>query len=88
MVPAFCVPFHPSTAPAGNLMRTPDGKIVILDFGLMTEVSEDQRIALVEFIAHLTIEDWDGVANDLVKLGELRARKLDASRLIFPQVVP
>ena len=25
-------------ARAGNLMLTPDGKIVILDFGLMTEV--------------------------------------------------
>jgi predicted unusual protein kinase regulating ubiquinone biosynthesis (AarF/ABC1/UbiB family) len=55
---------------SGNLMRTPDGKIVILDFGLMTEVSEDQRIALVEYIAHLTVEDWEGVAGDLVKLGE------------------
>ncbi|KAJ9524327.1 hypothetical protein QJQ45_008527 [Haematococcus lacustris] len=53
----------------GNLMRTADGKIVILDFGLITEVSEDQRIALVEFIAHLTVEDWEGVALDLVKLG-------------------
>mmetsp|Transcript_16307 Transcript_16307/g.35263 ORF Transcript_16307/g.35263 Transcript_16307/m.35263 type:complete len:1034 (+) Transcript_16307:166-3267(+) len=53
----------------GNLMRTADGKIVILDFGLMTEVTEDQRITLVEFIAHLTMEDWEGVAQDLVGLG-------------------
>ncbi len=54
----------------GNLMRTPDGKIVVLDFGLMTEVTEEQRIALVEYIAHLTVEDWESVAQDLVTLGE------------------
>jgi predicted unusual protein kinase regulating ubiquinone biosynthesis (AarF/ABC1/UbiB family) len=51
-------------------MRTPDGKIVILDFGLTTEVAEEQRIALVEYIAHLTCEDWEAVSNDLVLLGK------------------
>lgn len=34
------------------------------------QVTEDQRIALVEYIAHLSVEDWEGVAHDLVKLGE------------------
>jgi hypothetical protein len=29
-------------------MITPDGKLVVLDFGLMTEITEEQRIALVE----------------------------------------
>lgn len=42
---------------------------MILDFGLMTEVTEDQRVALIEFIAHLTMEDWNSVSKDLVSLG-------------------
>ncbi|MEW5303771.1 MAG: hypothetical protein WDW36_006430 [Sanguina aurantia] len=53
----------------GNLIRTPDGKICILDFGLMTEVTPAQRIALVEYIAHLSTEDWYQVALDLKTLG-------------------
>lgn len=40
----------------GNLIRTNDGKICVLDFGLMTEVTPEQRIALVEYIAHLTTQ--------------------------------
>lgn len=40
----------------GNLIRTNDGKICVLDFGLMTEVTPEQRIALVEYIAHLSIK--------------------------------
>lgn len=55
----------------GNLLRTPDGKICILDFGLMSEIDVDQRIHLVEYITHLTLEDWDGVTQDLIALGFL-----------------
>ena len=36
------------------------------------QVTENQRIALVEFIAHLMQEDWEAVASDLVNLGEGR----------------
>ena len=36
---------------------------------LMTEVGPDRRIALVEYIAHLSVQDWQGVAKDLVALG-------------------
>jgi aarF domain-containing kinase len=43
----------------GNLMRTHDGKLVILDFGLMTEIKPEHRIALVEFITHLSMDDWE-----------------------------
>ncbi|KAL3139585.1 hypothetical protein ABBQ38_003904 [Trebouxia sp. C0009 RCD-2024] len=53
----------------GNLIRTPQGQICILDFGLMTEVTPEQSLALVEYIAHLSVEDWDGIARDLRKLG-------------------
>ncbi|KAL0055837.1 hypothetical protein WJX82_004897 [Trebouxia sp. C0006] len=53
----------------GNLIRTPEGQICILDFGLMTEVTPKQSLALVEYIAHLSVEDWNGIARDLRKLG-------------------
>ncbi|KAK9823974.1 hypothetical protein WJX72_006718 [[Myrmecia] bisecta] len=53
----------------GNLIRTPEGKICILDFGLMTEVSSEQSIGLVEYIAHLSMADWEAVTLDLQKLG-------------------
>lgn len=34
-------------------MRTEDGKLAILDFGLMTEVTENQKYGMIEAIAHL-----------------------------------
>ncbi|KAK9866008.1 hypothetical protein WJX84_009124 [Apatococcus fuscideae] len=55
----------------GNLLRTPEGKICILDFGMMTQVTPDQSIALVEYIAHLSVEDWDMIPYDLAQLGFL-----------------
>jgi aarF domain-containing kinase len=53
----------------GNLLRTPDGKIAVLDYGLMTEIQEEYSLTLLEYIAHLSIEDWDSVADDLTRLG-------------------
>ena len=44
----------PSSDPhPGNMMRTEDGKLAILDFGLMTQVTNDQKYGMIEAIAHL-----------------------------------
>lgn len=66
------VPGHvrPAVCAAGNLIRTPDGRIAILDYGLMTQIDDVQRVALVRFIAHMCTEDWEGAALDLQVLGE------------------
>ena len=37
--------------------------------GRTAQVTPDQRLALVEYLAHLTTADWDGCARDLQKLG-------------------
>ena len=59
----------PAPVRPGNLIRTPDGKICILDFGLMTDVTPEQSLALVEYIAHLSVQDWNAVTGDLRRLG-------------------
>ena len=50
--------FHADPHP-GNMMRTPQGELVILDFGLMTEVTEEQKYGMIEAIAHLIHRDYD-----------------------------
>lgn len=35
----------------------------------MTVISPEQSLALTEYIAHLSVQDWEAVANDLVALG-------------------
>ena len=67
----------------GNLIRTPEGKICIHDYGLMTEVTPEQSIALVEYIAHLSVEDWDAVAVDLRKLGFIPPGGSERSQIIY-----
>ena len=53
----------------GNLFRTPDGRLCILDWGLVTTLQPDLQLTFIEHIAHLTSRDYAKVPQDLVKLG-------------------
>jgi predicted unusual protein kinase regulating ubiquinone biosynthesis (AarF/ABC1/UbiB family) len=50
----------------GNLLRTTDGKLCILDFGLVTPITQDQQYSIIEYIAHLISENYEAVPSDLV----------------------
>ncbi|KAI9114956.1 hypothetical protein K1719_013969 [Acacia pycnantha] len=60
--------FHADPHP-GNLIRTPDGKLCILDFGLVTKLTDDQKYGMIEAIAHLIHRDYPAIVKDFVKLG-------------------
>ncbi|EGB13066.1 hypothetical protein AURANDRAFT_10513, partial [Aureococcus anophagefferens] len=62
----------------GNLLRTLDGKLCILDWGMTLEVPGDLQYALLEFIAHINTENLDAVPRDFVNLGFTPPDKLDA----------
>ncbi|XWS35106.1 hypothetical protein CRYUN_Cryun21dG0097800 [Craigia yunnanensis] len=59
--------FHADPHP-GNLIRTPDGKLAILDFGLVTKLTDDQKYGMIEAIAHLIHSDYAQIVKDFVKL--------------------
>jgi len=52
----------------GNMLRTDDGKLCILDFGLMTEITDDQKYGMVEAIAHLINRDYTEIGQDFKNL--------------------
>jgi len=53
----------------GNLLRTPDGKLCILDWGMVTKLDSNLQITLIEHMAHLTSADYDEIPRDLLLLG-------------------
>ncbi|KAG7368683.1 protein kinase [Nitzschia inconspicua] len=59
--------FHADPHP-GNMMRTTDGKLAILDFGLMTEITDNQKYGMVEAIAHLINRDYTEIGQDFINL--------------------
>ncbi|ONK79582.1 uncharacterized protein A4U43_C01F7840 [Asparagus officinalis] len=59
--------FHADPHP-GNMIRTPDGKLAILDFGLVTKLTDDQKYGMIEAIAHLIHRDYGAIVKDFVKL--------------------
>jgi aarF domain-containing kinase len=62
--------YHADPHP-GNLMRTPDGKLAYLDFGMMGEMKENLRDGLIEASLHLVNREFDELASDFVTLGLL-----------------
>ncbi|KAJ8600957.1 hypothetical protein CTAYLR_006314 [Chrysophaeum taylorii] len=59
--------FHADPHP-GNMLRAPDGRLVILDFGLMTEITPSQKYGMIEAISHLIHRDYDRIGQDFKEL--------------------
>lgn len=59
--------FHADPHP-GNLIRTRDGKLAILDFGLMTQITDNQKYGMIDAISHLIHRDYDAIVKDFVML--------------------
>merc|ERR1711871_1771622 len=53
----------------GNLLRTTDGRLCVLDWGMTLRVPADLQYALLEFIAHVISEDYQAMPMDFVNLG-------------------
>jgi predicted unusual protein kinase regulating ubiquinone biosynthesis (AarF/ABC1/UbiB family) len=64
----------------GNLLRTRDGRLCILDWGMTLDIDPDLQYSLLEYVAHLTSEDYDKLPEDLAKLGFLKPDKLEFAR--------
>jgi predicted unusual protein kinase regulating ubiquinone biosynthesis (AarF/ABC1/UbiB family) len=64
----------------GNLLRTPDGKLCILDWGMVLDVPNDLQLSLLEFIADLNAKNYEDVPEDLVKLKFVPEDKIDDLR--------
>jgi predicted unusual protein kinase regulating ubiquinone biosynthesis (AarF/ABC1/UbiB family) len=63
--------FHADPHP-GNLLATAEGKLVYLDFGMMSEIKPYQRYGLLEAVVHLVNRDFEGLAYDYIKLDFLK----------------
>jgi predicted unusual protein kinase regulating ubiquinone biosynthesis (AarF/ABC1/UbiB family) len=59
--------FHADPHP-GNLLAMADGRLAYLDFGMMSEVKAYQRYGLIEAVVHMVNRDFEGLAQDYVKL--------------------
>ena len=53
----------------GNLLATADGKLVYLDFGMMSEVEGYQRYGILEAVIHLVNRDFRSLGQLYVRLG-------------------
>ncbi|XP_065881109.1 uncharacterized aarF domain-containing protein kinase At1g71810, chloroplastic [Euphorbia lathyris] len=60
--------YHADPHP-GNFIRTNDGKLAYIDFGMMGEFKQELRDAFIEACLHLVNRDFDALARDFVTLG-------------------
>mmetsp|Transcript_50029 Transcript_50029/g.98836 ORF Transcript_50029/g.98836 Transcript_50029/m.98836 type:complete len:717 (-) Transcript_50029:202-2352(-) len=54
---------------AGNLLATPAGKLVYLDFGMMSYVETYQRYAIIEAVVHLVNRDFEALGTLYMRMG-------------------
>lgn len=53
----------------GNLLRTPEGQLCVLDWGMVTRLDRKLQLTLIEHMAHLTSADYEEIPRDLALLG-------------------
>jgi predicted unusual protein kinase regulating ubiquinone biosynthesis (AarF/ABC1/UbiB family) len=58
----------------GNLLRTPDGRLGFIDFGMMADVSAEDRYGLIGLVIGLQNKDLTLVTENLLKVSMLRPR--------------
>ena len=61
----------------GNILRTPEGRLCILDWGMVTRIRKDLQLTLIEHVAHLTSADYKEVPRDLLLLDFIPPSKAD-----------
>lgn len=64
----------------GNLLRTTDGRLCILDWGLVTFVKASQQQAIISYFVHILAEDYKAVPEDLANLGFIATKSIDAMK--------
>ena len=72
----YLIFFHSDPHP-GNLLRTKDGRLCILDWGMVTRLDPNLQITLIEHMAHLTSADYAEIPKDLLELGFIPLDKAD-----------
>ncbi len=60
--------FHADPHP-GNLLISPDGELILLDFGMLKRLSNDTRVAIIELIKSANERDYDNYISANKRLG-------------------
>lgn len=55
----------------GNLLATPDGKLAFIDYGMMADVSEEDRYGLIGLVIGLQNKDLPLITENLLKVREI-----------------
>ncbi|PRW57519.1 putative aarF domain-containing kinase chloroplastic [Chlorella sorokiniana] len=75
--------YHADPHP-GNLLRTRDGKLAYLDFGMMGQVDATIRRGLMRATLHLVNREFEALADDFVTLGMLPKAEGNEKEAIVP----
>ncbi len=76
--------FHADPHP-GNLLVTQDGKLVLLDFGMVKTVPNETRVAIIELIKAANEQDYEGYISANKRLGTIAYEAPTAQLAQFTQ---
>jgi len=69
---------------AGNMIRTPDGRLAIIDFGMVSRLAPGTGDAILDAIIRLIRRDYRGLLDSFVELGFLDANDADVEKFLPP----